>query len=65
MTSERCAELMVITLANKLNETWISIQPMLLLTYLSAHFNYPIHVLFRLFNVAKIAERRLLNHNSN
>lgn len=60
MKPERCAELMVITLANKLSETWVSIQPMLLLTYLSAHFSYPIHLFFKLFNIARIAEKRLL-----
>lgn len=60
MKPERCAELMMITLANKLSETWISIQPMLFLTYLNGHFGYPIHLFFKLINVAKIAEKRIL-----
>ena len=33
MTTARCAELMGVAIANKLNETWITIQPILLFTY--------------------------------
>jgi len=60
MSVERTVELMVVALANRLNESWISIQPMLLLTYISDVFSYQIHFLCRLFNVAKIVEKKIL-----
>lgn len=60
MESKRCSDLMIISLANRLNECWITFQPMLLLTYVSSVFHYQIHFIFRLFNVSKIVENKLL-----
>ena len=38
MTTERCAKLMVIGMANNLDEVWISENPALLVTYLNQYF---------------------------
>ena len=37
MTAERCAELMAVAIANRLDEVWISIQPALLVMYMSQY----------------------------
>jgi len=38
MSTERCAELMVVSIANNLDEVWISREPALLMTYLNQYF---------------------------
>ncbi|KAK2572431.1 Dehydrogenase/reductase SDR family member 7 [Acropora cervicornis] len=38
MTTERCAKLMVVGMANNLDETWISEHPFLLMVYLNQYF---------------------------
>ena len=38
MSTERCIELMIVGMANRLKELWISPQPILLFTYLSQYF---------------------------
>lgn len=38
MTTERCAKLMVVGMANNLDETWISEHPALLMVYLNQYF---------------------------
>lgn len=38
MPTERCAKLMVVGMVNKLDEIWISENPMLLGTYLKEYF---------------------------
>ena len=37
MSTQRCAYLMTVAMANKLHEVWISTHPMLLFTYLSQY----------------------------
>jgi len=58
MSSKRCAELILIAMANKLSESWISEQPFLLLTYLGDRYHYQIHYISKIFNLIKFAERR-------
>jgi len=38
MSTERCAELMVVSVANKLDEVWISGEPALVMAYLNQYF---------------------------
>lgn len=38
MPTERCAKLMVVGMANNLDELWISNNPMLLMTYANQYF---------------------------
>ncbi|XP_020614195.1 dehydrogenase/reductase SDR family member 7-like isoform X2 [Orbicella faveolata] len=38
MSTERCAELMVVSMANNLDEVWISSEPGLLMVYLNQYF---------------------------
>lgn len=37
MSTERCAKLMVVSMANKLDEVWISKEPALLMVYLNQY----------------------------
>ena len=37
MSTQRCADLMVVAMANRLHEVWISTNPMLLFTYVSQY----------------------------
>lgn len=37
MSPERCAELMAVAVANRLNEVWISPQPVLLFCYIAQY----------------------------
>lgn len=38
MSTERCAKLMAVGMANNLDETWISENPSLVITYISQYF---------------------------
>ena len=38
MSTERCVELMIVGMANRLKELWISPHPVLLFTYLCQYF---------------------------
>lgn len=62
MSAQRCCELMIISIANRLSESWITNQPFLLLTYLSERNSYQFHYLMKLFNVFKYVERRFEQH---
>ena len=37
MTTERCAQLSALAIANKLSEVWIALQPVLLFVYLAQY----------------------------
>ena len=37
MSTERCAKLMAVSMANKLDEVWISTQPVLLMVYVKQY----------------------------
>ena len=54
MTAKRCADLMLVSLANKLHVTWISNQPTLLMLYFSNCFAFVPTCFFRTFGVKKI-----------
>ena len=61
METSRCAELTLICIANKLNESWVSIQPWLLCVYVFDIFSYQIHYIFKLFNLVRFTEARFTN----
>lgn len=37
MKTERCADLMTVAIANSLGEVWLSLQPILLITYIAQY----------------------------
>lgn len=64
MTAERCAELTVVAIANRLNESWISIQPWLFVTYLNAYFAYEFFWLTKTFGLIRFIEERYVKKMS-
>ena len=58
MPAERCAELTIIAIANKLNESWICIQPWLFITYLNMYFSFELHWLTKQFGLIRFIEEQ-------
>ena len=61
MSAARCAELIVIAIANKLNESWISIQPWLFLTYLNSYFGFEFHWMMKNLGLIRYAEKQYVD----
>ena len=55
---------MMLSLSWKLNETWLSRQPLLSVIYLYEHFSYYICLLVRTFNGKWILESQMTNRDS-
>lgn len=49
MSTERCAKLCVSAITHRVNEAWISIQPILSLCYLNRHIPYAVVLIFNKF----------------
>ena len=56
MSAYRCAELMIVGCANKLNEVWISKQPALIGIYFYECLSYYFCLLARTFNFARFEQ---------
>ena len=64
MTAARCADLIVIAIANKLNESWISIQPWLAVTYLNSYFGFEFHWMMKNLGLIRFIEKQYIEkHN--
>ena len=61
LSAERCAELMAVALANRLDEIWVSLNPVLLFTYVSVYM--PSLALWIRKNTS-FAKKRILNYHA-
>lgn len=56
MSAARCAELATVAIANRLNESWMCVQPWLLATYVYLYFSYELHWLTKQFGLIRFME---------
>lgn len=64
MSTERCAHLMAVSIANKIDQAWIAIQPVLVLHYLVAYLPQVTRKLFpRLVSIDTVNKLREGNRN--